>query len=167
VDWYPWIVFVHVAGVLTFFIAQGTSLAVAFRLKRETDPARIRALLDLSTRSLGLVPSLGFLVGFVAGIAAGIMGSHFGRLWIWLSLGLLVAVTVYMTPMVAARLTPIRAAAGTQAINPFSRATPPPAPEGDTAELARLVAAWNPVPAAVIGLTVFFVILWLMFFQPF
>jgi hypothetical protein len=167
VNWYPWIVFVHAAGVLTFFIAHGASMAVAFRLKRESDPVRIRALLDLSTLSLGLVPSLGFIVGFLAGIAAGIMGGHFGRLWIWLSLGLLVAVTVYMTPMVAARLAPIRAAAGTQSVNPFSRTPPPPPPEGDPAELARLVAAWNPVPAAVIGMTSFLVILWLMFFQPF
>ena len=92
---------------------------------------------------------------------------HFARLWIWLSLGLLVAVTVYMTPMVAARLAPIRAAAGTQAVNPFSRKPAPPPPAGDAAELARLVAAWNPAPTAVIGLTSFLVILWLMFFQPF
>ena len=166
-NWYPWIVFVHAAGVLTFFIAHGASMAVAFRLKRESDPVRIRALLDLSSWSLGLVPSVGFLVGVVAGIAAGIVGGHFARLWIWTSLAILVAVTVYMTPMVAARLTPTRTAAGTQSINPFSRKGPPPPPTGDSAELARLVAAWNPVTPAVVGVAAFLVILWLMFFQPF
>lgn len=166
-NWYPWIVFVHVAGVLIFFIAHGTSMAVAFRLKRESDPARIGALLDLSSWSLGILPSLGFLVGLIAGIAAGIIGGHFGRLWIWTSLALLVAVTVYMTPMVAARLGPIRTAAGTQTINPFSRKAPPPPPAGDSAELVRLVAAWNPVTPAVVGLASFLIILWLMFFQPF
>jgi hypothetical protein len=50
VDLYPWIVFLHVVGVLLFFIAHGTSMAVGFRLKRERDPARVRALLELTDR---------------------------------------------------------------------------------------------------------------------
>ena len=49
-DLYPWIVFLHVVGVLLFFIAHGTSMAVGFRLKRERDPARVRALLELTDR---------------------------------------------------------------------------------------------------------------------
>jgi hypothetical protein len=166
-DWYPWIVFVHAAAVLLFFVAHGTSMAVAFRLKSEEDPARIRALLDLSTRAMGLVPSIAFIIGLLAGIAAGIMGGHFGRFWIWISLGLLVAVVGYMTPAVAVRLNAIRAAAGTQSINPFSRSVPQPPPPGDPSELRRLVAAWNPAPAAIVGLAAFLAILWLMFFQPF
>ena len=44
-NWYPWIVFIHVLGVLVFFIAHGTSMVVGFRLKGERDPARVRALL--------------------------------------------------------------------------------------------------------------------------
>jgi hypothetical protein len=167
VDWYPWIVFIHVLGVLVFFIAHGTSMVVGFRLKGERDPARVRALLDLSSWSLGLVPSIAFIVGVLAGIAAGIVGGHFGRLWIWTSLVLLAVVAAYMTPGVAARLNLIRAAAGTQQINPFSRKAPPPAPEPDPAELARLLDAWNPMIPAVIGFGAFAVILWLMLFKPF
>ena len=72
-DFYPWIVFLHATGVLLFFIAHGTSMAVGFRLKRERDPARVRALLDLSSWTLGVWPSIAFVVGLVAGIAAGIM----------------------------------------------------------------------------------------------
>ena len=49
-DLYPWIVFLHVVGVLLFFIAHWTSMAVVFRLKRERDPARVRALLELTDR---------------------------------------------------------------------------------------------------------------------
>jgi hypothetical protein len=164
---YPWIVFLHVAGVLVFFLAHGTSMAVAFRLKQERDPARIRALLDVSSWSLGVIPSVALIVGVLAGIWAGIAGGHFGRIWIWASLVLLAAVATYMTPGVASRLTPMRDAAGTRQINPFSRRPPEAPPEPNPAELERQIAAWNPWPAAVIGLGGFFLILWLMFFKPF
>lgn len=166
-DIYPWIVFTHVVAILLFFIAHGTSMAVGFRLKRERDPQRIAALLDLSSWSLGVVPSIAFLVGVVAGIAAGIMRGWFGQAWIWIALVLLVAATAYMTPMVATRLNVIRSAAGTRAMNPFSRKPAEPPPAHDPAELARLIEAWNPAPPAVIGFGAFVVILWLMFFKPF
>jgi hypothetical protein len=167
VNWYPWIVFVHVLGVLLFFIAHGTSMAVAYRLRGERDPARVRALLDLSTWSLGLTPTIAFVVGILAGITAGIVGGHFGRLWIWTSIVLLTVVAAYMTPGVAARVNVIRAAAGTQQINPFSRKPPEPPPDPDPAELARLLDAWNPLVPAVIGFGAFAAILWLMLFKPF
>ena len=163
---YPWVVFVHVVGTVLFFIAHGTSMAVGFRLKRERDPARIRALLDLSSWSLGIAPSIALIVGVLAGIAAGIMGDWYGRAWIWIALVVLVAVSVYMTPMVAARLNVIRTAAGTQSMNPFSKKPETPAVH-DPIELERLIEAWNPVPAATIGLGGLVVILWLMLVKPF
>ena len=164
---YPWIVFLHVTGVLLFFIAHGTSMAVGFRLKREHDPARVRALLDLSSWTLGVWPSIAFIVGLVAGIAAGIIGGWFGQAWIWIAIVLLVLVAGAMTPMVAARLNVIRTAAGTRAINPFSRKPPEAPPVLDDAELERLLAAWDPRPAAIMGFGGFVIILWLMFFKPF
>jgi hypothetical protein len=166
-NWYPWVVFVHVLGVLLFFIAHGTSMAVGYRLRGERDPARVSALLDLSSWSLGVAPSVAFLVGVIAGIAAGIIGGHFGRLWIWTSLVLLVVVAAYMTPGVASRVNAIRTAAGTQQINPFSRKAPPPPPDPDPGELNRLLDAWNPTVPAVIGFGAFVLILWLMLFKPF
>lgn len=164
---YPWIVFLHVTGVLLFFIAHGTSMAVGFRLKREHDPARVRALLDLSSWTLGVGPSIAFVVGVLAGIAAGIMGGWFGQAWIWIAIVLLAVVAGAMTPMVAARLNVIRTAAGTRAINPFSRKPPEAPPTQDDGELERLLAAWDPRPAAVLGFGGFVVILWLMYFKPF
>jgi hypothetical protein len=166
-DWYPWIVFVHATGVLLFFIAHGTSMAVGFRLKRERDPARVRALLDLSSWTLGVWPSVAFIVGLLAGIAAGIIGGWFGQAWIWIAIVLLVLVAGAMTPMVAARLNVIRTAAGTRAINPFSRKPPEAPPAEDDGELARLLDAWDPRPAAVMGFGGFGIILWLMLFKPF
>ena len=164
---YPWIVFAHVTGVLLFFIAHGTSMAVGFRLKQEQDPARVRALLDLSSWTLGIWPSVAFVVGIVAGIAAGIMGGWFGQAWIWIAIVLLALVAGAMTPLVAARLNELRTAAGTRAINPFSRKPPEAPPEPDPAELRRLLDAWSPLPAALMGFGALGTILWLMFFKPF
>ena len=164
---YPWIVFLHVTAVLLFFIAHGTSMAVAFRLKRERDPARVRALLDLSSWTLGVWPSVAIIIGLLAGIAAGIIGGWFGQAWIWISLVILVIVGGAMTPIVAARLNGVRAAAGTRAIYPFSRQPPEPPPSADPVELDRLLAAWDPTFAAMMGFGGFVAILWLMFFKPF
>jgi hypothetical protein len=160
---YPWVVFIHAAGVLLFFVAHGTSMAVAFRLKSETDPARVRALLDLSRATLGAPAIVAVLVGFVAGIAAGFMGGWWDRLWIWVSLVLFVAVALAMTPFAAFRLNPIRAAAGMPVTNKPDEVVPPEDPE----ELRRLIAAWQPWPIAIVGLSAFILILYLMMVKPF
>lgn len=163
---YGAIVFIHAASILLFFVAHGASMAVGFRLKRERDPAGARALLDLSSWAMGWPTGITAIVGVVTGIAAGIMGGWFGQLWIWLALVLFIGVGGLMTPMAASRLRAVRAAAGTVPFNPFSR-TPAPTPEPNAAELSRLLDEWNPVPIAVLGLTTFLVLLWLMLFKPF
>ena len=162
-DLYPWVVFIHATTILLFFIAHGTSMAVAFALKRESDPARVRALLDLSRFSLG-APAWGLvLVGLATGILAGFLGGHWGRLWIWLSLVIFVAIGGAMTPMASLRLQPIRTAAGMGTSGP----RPTEAQPEDPAEMRRLLTAWNPLPLAAMGLTGFVVILWLMLAKPF
>jgi len=65
----------------------------------------------------------------------------------------------------ASRLKALRAAAGTVSVVPFTRTAP--APEPDLAELTRLLDDWNPVPTAVLGMTGFLAILYLMLFKPF
>jgi uncharacterized membrane protein len=163
-DLYPWVVFVHAATVLLFFIAHGTSMAVAFKLKGEAEPARVRALLELSRYSLGVPTIVVVLIGLVSGIAAGFMGSWWGQLWIWISLVLFVGIGLAMTPLVAFRLNPIRVAAGIAAAPAKKDA---PVPVEDPEELRRQLDAWNPVPVAIIGLAGFLVILYLMMAKPF
>lgn len=164
-DPYRIVVFTHVASILLFFIAHGVSMAVAFRIKRETDPARVRAVLDLSSWAVGWPMSVPVAIGFFAGIAAGIMGGWFGQLWLWVSLVLFLAVTFAMTPLAAMRLTPIRTAAG---VPPKVKKGQPPSPGAvDAAEMTRLIAAWQPWPIALLGLGSFLFILWLMFYKPF
>jgi uncharacterized membrane protein len=162
-DLYGSVVFVHAATMLLFFIAHGTSMSVSFAIKREADPARVRALLDLSRFSLGPYSVVFLVIGLLTGIAAGFMGGHWGRFWIWSSIVLLVVVGGLMTPLGTFRLRPIRAAAGM----PTDGDTGATAPAEDAEEMRRQIAAWNPIPLAAMGMTGFLVILWLMLVKPF
>jgi hypothetical protein len=162
-DLYGWLVFAHVATVLLFFMAHGTSMAVAFKLKQETDPTRVRALIELSRFSLGPPAMVMILLGLATGIVVGFMGDWWGQLWIWTSLVLLIVVGGAMTPLATFRLAAIREAAG---------GAPPPkdrtdAPAEDPERMRQLIEAWNPLPVATMGLVGFLVILWLMFAKPF
>jgi hypothetical protein len=163
VNWYPWVVFIHAATVLLFFIAHGTSMAVSFAVKREQNLDRLRAELDLSQMAMGPATGVLAMVGIVAGVVAGFMGNWWGQLWIWISLVLLILVAGGMTPLVAVRLNAIRVAAGLP--NPRDRKAPPSAESLE--EVRRLQAAWNPVPIAVVGIGSFLVILFLMMVKPF
>jgi uncharacterized membrane protein len=166
-DVYPWVVLVHVISVILFFVAHGTSMAVAFRLRRERDPARVRALLDLSSWTLGVPAIIAVLIGLLTGILAGFLGGWWGAGWIWTSLVIFVVVGGLMTPLVAARLNRMRAAAGTVAQPAFAARKGAEVPAGDPAELDRLLDEWNPIPAAAMGFGALLVILWLMLLKPF
>lgn len=156
-------VFVHATTILLFFVAHGTSMAVAFALKRETEPARVRALLDLSRFSLGVPVMVLVVTGVLTGIVAGFMGGHWGTGWLWISIGLFVLVGGLMTPLATFRLKPMRAAAGMPAETGVPEAPPQENPE----ELRRLIDAWNPLLPASMGLVAFIVILYLMMAKPF
>ena len=162
-DLYGAVVFVHATTILLFFVAHGTSMAVAFALKRETDPARIRALLDLSRFSLGAPVVVLIVTGLLTGILAGFMGEHWGSAWLWISIVLFVLVGGLMTPIATFRLRPIRAAAGM----PPETGAPEAPPQENPEELRRLIDAWNPLIPASVGLVAFIVILYLMLTKPF
>lgn len=161
-DLYPTVVFVHAATILLFFIAHGTSMAVAFKLKRETDPSRVRALLELSRFAMGIPATTFVLIGVVSGIAAGFLGDWWGMAWIWISIALFVVVGGLMTPLATIRLGLIGAAAGV----PQGKGADVTVAE-DPEAMRGLIAAWNPLPVAALGLTTFLVILWLMMTKPF
>ena len=160
-DLYRSVVFVHAATILLFFIAHGTSMAVAFKLKRETDPARVRALLELSRFSLGAPAIVFIVIGLLTGVLAGFLGDWWGSLWIWISIGLFALVGGLMTPIATKQLERVGAAAG------MARRGSDAPPAEDPEELQRLLAAWNPLPVAALGMTAFLVILWLMLAKPF
>ena len=75
----------------------------------------------------------------VAGIWLGFLGSYWGRLWIWVSLILLIGVGIAMTPLASGPMRKVRKALGMQMGKP-REGEPAPMPLAD-AEVAGARAA--------------------------
>lgn len=154
---YQWWVFLHIVGVFGFLLGHGVSVAVTFRLRRERDPARINALLELSGSSLTLF-FYGLLVLLVAGIVAGFIGHWWGDGWIWTALGLLVGISVAMS--VLARPYYKRVRLVTEALASGSEAV-------TQEQFVTILRSPLPLVIAAVGFAGLLVILWLMMFKPF
>jgi hypothetical protein len=163
-DWYPWIVFVHVAAAFLFVMFHGASMWASDQIRRERDPARIRTLLEMSGRSLGGV-YIALLLLLVAGIVAGIMGNHFGRLWIWAAIGVLIAIIVLMYALASSYYGKVREAVGMRSMR-TPKDAPDPTPVS-AEELAALVDTRRADYIGLVGLFGILILVWLMMFKPF
>jgi hypothetical protein len=163
-DLYPWLVFVHVGGAFLFVMAHGVSAITAFRLRAERDPARITALLDLSSQSLG-VTYLGLLTLLVAGIAAAIARNWFSQAWPWVAIGVLVIVMFAMYLMATRYYAGVRQGLGLPSMND-KKGEAPPAPR-PIEEVIRMLDTRRPEQLAAVGLGGLLVLLWLMILKPF
>jgi hypothetical protein len=163
-EWYPWIVLIHVAGGFGFVLGHGASVMVAFRLRSERDPARVSALLDLSSGSLGMMYGA-LLVLLIAGIAAGFVGGYWGQAWIWVALGVFIVIVVAMYPLGSQHYAKVRRAFG---LKTYQDKADAPAPEpASSAEQAALLASPQPWILAILGGGGLLIILWLMVVKPF
>ncbi|HET9671438.1 MAG TPA: cupredoxin domain-containing protein [Actinomycetota bacterium] len=153
---HPWLVFVHVAGVLAFAMAHGVSAYVTLRLVKERDPARVSQLLELSASSVGFMwNAIGVLV--LAGVAAGFTGGFWGQGWIWAAIVVLVAVMAAMYVLGttwATRLRTISAAMieGTEAVS--------------SEQFEEVLRSKRPHALAGIGFAGLLLLAWLMIFKP-
>jgi hypothetical protein len=155
----------HVLSVFGFLFAHGTSAAVMFKVRRECDVARIRALLDLSA-GLGGAMAVTALLLFVTGLVAGFMGGWWGRGWIWVSLALFVGVSVVMSALGRPYLERVRRAAGAASAADQRRQREAPAAL-PAADLGAVLASGRPGLVAAVGLGGLVVITWLMMVKPF
>jgi hypothetical protein len=164
VDFYPWIVFVHVAAAFVFVFAHGVSAFATYRIRAERNPERIRALLDVSTSGIqAMYGALGLLL--IAGIAGGIVGGWFGRGWIWAAIGVLVVVMFAMYGLALPYYRNVRMAVGLPA---SSSRNDNPAPQPATPqELDALLDSRRPDLIAGLGFIGLLLIIWLMVVKPF
>jgi ABC-type amino acid transport system permease subunit len=162
-DLYGWVVVAHVFTVIVAFGAHGTSAFAMFQARRETDRARLGAVLDLSGSSLG-VASVALLLAVLLGIVAAVMGGHFGRLWPWAAIVVVVVVFASMTPLGANRMSAVRRALGLPTRD--DKGGPPPAPASD-ADLRAAQAQLRPGLLATIGIVALALLVWLMELKPF
>ena len=162
-DIYPWIVLLHVVGAFMFAIAHGVSAFGAFSIRAaRQDPGRVRAFLEVSGYSLGVM-YVGLLMLLVGGIWAGIHGGHFGRGWIWAAVVILVVIIGVMYAMASRFYAGVRTAVGLPSQTDKNPTGPGASPEA----LATLLDNRRPEILAAIGGLGFLVILWLMVVKPF
>jgi hypothetical protein len=161
---YPWIVFGHIAGAFFFAMSHGVAAWASFRLDRERDAVRIRALLELMSESLTGV-YIGLLALLIFGIWAGIYGGHFARGWIWAALILVIAIAVAMYLIATRYYGTLREAVGlrTQATK---KDAPDLVPVGQP-ELEAIVARNPSAALAGVGFGGLLLILFLMVLKPF
>ena len=146
-DWYPWIVLAHVIGAFGFVFAHGVSAFVAFRLRAARTSEQAAALIGLSGSSITLAYA-SLLVLLVAGIAAGFMGDWWGAAWIWVSIGLLLAIATAMYLVGTKYYIEVRHAVGLPAPqDPRGAGFEPVGPDA----LARLLDSRRPELLAAIG----------------
>lgn len=162
-DLYPWVVVAHVFFVIVALGAHGGSAFAMFQARRETDRARIAAVLDLSTASLGFA-GIALVLALLLGIVAAIMGDHFGRLWPWVSIGVVVLVFGAMTPIGATPMSNLRRALGLPARGdkPGQASAP-----GSNADVEAAQARLRPDLLAIVGVAAIAVLVWLMESKPF
>jgi len=161
---YRWIVFLHIAAIFGFLLAHGSSAGVAFALRRERKPERLRALLDLSSSTLSVF-YLALLGLLVAGIVAGFVGHWWRQGWIWLAIGVLVGMVAGMWTIGSQHYHRVRKALGVGYMEgmKFHHHVEPAPPEA----LDALLARGQPVLLAAIGYGGALVVAGLMWFKPF
>ena len=159
-----WLIFLHVLAVLTFFLAHGTSAAMAFKIRKETDFARISAMLDLSWSTMILM-GVSFLVMGLTGLILPFLIHIWNKGYIWASIVLMLFVFIYMAMFNETRYKQLRRLVGLPYMqgNKELPAEPPSSPQ----EVAALL---NKIPVrglVVVGYVVPAIVLWLMIFKPF
>lgn len=161
---YSWLVFLHVLGVMSFMLAHGGTTVMTFQIQKERNLDRMRALLDMSGYSWPGF-ALSFLLLFVSGIIAGFMGRWWSQGWIWVSLAILIGMSIYMGWSSRAHYHKLRKVLGMPYFE--GRGDQPAIEPASEEEILAVQAKLKPVPLAVLGFGATLVILWLMMFKPF
>jgi len=160
----PWLVFLHTLSALTFFLAHGTSVAMAFRIRKETDFARIRAMLDLSGSTIGVM-FIAFLAMGLTGLIMPFILKVWNKGWIWISIVLMIGVLLQMGFMNEKRYKTLRKLVGLpyrQGNNIFPAESP-----ASQAEVEAHIKKMNVYELVTVGYVIPMIVLWLMVFKPF
>jgi hypothetical protein len=159
-----WLIFVHILAVLTFFLAHGASAAMAFKIRRETDFARISAMLDLSW-STGILVVVSFLVMGLTGLIMPFLIHIWNKGYIWVSIVLMLFVFIYMAVFNERHYKQLRRLVGLPYMKGSKQlpAEPPSGPE----EVTALLNKTGVTGLVVVGYIIPAIVLWLMIFKPF
>jgi len=160
----PWLVFLHTLSAFAFFLAHGASVAMAFKVRSETDFDRIRAMLDLSASTVGVMFGA-FLAMGLTGLVMPFILKLWNRGWIWLSIVLMAAVFLHMVVINDRRYKHLRRMVGLPyMIGGKHFDAEPPASQ---AEVEAHLKKMKVTDLVIVGLVIPTIVLWLMVFKPF
>jgi hypothetical protein len=159
-----WLVFLHVLSAITFFLAHGASAAMIFKVRSETDFTRIRAMLDLSVSTFK-VYAFSFMMMGLTGLTMPFFIHIWDKVWIWLSIVLILFVTVWMGLVNEKQIKQLRRLVGLPYMQ-GNKEYPAESPASQE-EVASLLKKINPYQWALIGYGIPVLVLWLMIFKPF
>lgn len=160
----PWLIFLHSLSAFTFFLAHGASVAMAFKIRSETNFDRIRAMLDLSASTV-MFMFYSFLAMGLTGLILPFIMKLWNKGWVWTSIVLMVIVFFRMVMMTETRYKLLRKLIGLpymQGAKEFP-AEPPSSQEEVEAQLKKMPVA----ELVVVGYVIPMFVLWLMVFKPF
>ena len=157
---YEWVLFVHIASILAFMLAHGVYVNAMWAMRGEADPEQMLTFFNIVPPVTMLRVILAVVV--LSGGVAGFMGDWWGSAWIWISLGLLVVISVLMWLWGGPYFGDLQQAAEA-AIAARGE------PDNTTAQAAydTVRHGWRVPAVSVVGLGGTAVILWLMMFKPF
>jgi len=161
----PWLVFLHVLSALLFFLAHGTSVAVAFQIRRETDLERIRAMLDLSGSTV-MVMSIMFLLMGITGLIMPFLLEIWNKGWIWTSIILMVIVVLQMGFRSSRHYHELRRLMG-MAYLVSGKPHPAEPPVGREEAISYISDKLKVGELVGVGIIIPIIVLWLMVFKPF
>ena len=159
-----WLVFIHVLSVITFFLAHGTSAAMAFQLRKEKNIERIRAMLDLSATTFMLL-FVSYLIMGITGLVMVFLIKIWNQVWVWLSVALMVYVFMHMALRSEKTYYLLRKLVGL----PYrhkNKEYPAEAPASEEEIIAhiRKISAYEMI---AVGFVIPAFVLWMMVFKPF
>jgi len=159
-----WLVYIHVLSAITFFLSHGTSVAMVFQLRKETDFTRIRALLDLSATTMNAI-MISFILMGITGLAMPFMIHIWNRGWVWLSIVLMLFVFFWMFWIDESTYKLLRKKVGLPYMLKFHEY---PAEEpASQEEVFTHIKKINVTAYIIIGYGIPAIVLWLMVFKPF
>jgi hypothetical protein len=159
-----WLVFIHILSALTFFLAHGTSVAMAFQIRKETDNERIKAMLDLSSTTMGFL-FISFLVMGLSGLILPFLFHVWNTGWVWLSIVLMLLVFFWMVFMNERNYKKLRRLIGLPYMvggKEFPAETP-----ASQDEIQAHIRSINTTQLAIVGYIIPAFVAWLMTFKPF
>ena len=159
-----WLIFIHVLSAITFFLAHGTSAAMTFQLRKETNIDRIRAMLDLSATTIGVL-FISFLIMGLTGLIMPFLLKIWSQVWVWVSIVLMVYVFFHMTIRNDKTYKTLRRLLGM----PYMKGSKefPAEPPASEEEIFAHIRKLSPYELAMVGYVIPAFVLWLMVFKPF